>query len=440
MNIQPPKPTGCTMNPFEECGTPIKESFKPFSALYPKPYNKHEVDPYTKTRIILMNGTEFEANWFSHQFARHTTDNDLRRALSETRDIEKQQQLRLSLLKPIDETPLEHTIGYEQLAVDLTAELAKRESDCYVKRALDFALLEDFDHLYRYADLLEMESGVKAERLVGKYTEIMPGRPTISHHRYPTDNVKRNINSKNASLETVLATMIITAAEQQTMNYYMNITPFGMSDMSRKLYEEIALVEEEHVTQYESLMDSGATWFEMLLLHEYCECYLYWSCYMTECNPYIKGIWEENLSYELTHLKNAAALMEKYEKKSWQEVIPKPCFPAPLSLHENIDYVREVLGNTVQFTGEGEEYVRVEKLPSDSNFFTFQRIMNPTPIITPSHIVIETHIKNYGRDYRYEVAPNPVRELRSGTVDNTSVGRKPGAAESTDFFCNVPKK
>ena len=171
------------MNPFNEKPIALEKSFQNWKELYPKPYDKREVDPYTKTRIILMNGTEFEANWFSHQFARHTDNNDLRRELALTRMIEKQQQLKISLLKPMNETVLEHTIGYEQLAVDLTAELAKREKDCNVKKALDFALLEDFDHLYRYADLLEMEQGIVAEWLVGKYTEIMPGRPTISHHR-----------------------------------------------------------------------------------------------------------------------------------------------------------------------------------------------------------------------------------------------------------------
>ena len=270
------------MNPFNEKPLSILSSFQNWKQLYPKPYNKFEVNPYTKTRIILMNGTEFEANWFSHQLARHTTNNDLRREISVTRSIEKQQQLKISLLKPANESALEHTISYEQLAVDLTAELAKRECDCYVKKALDFALLEDFDHLYRYANLLHMEQGVLAENLVGRYTEIMPGRPTISHHRFSKDNVKRNINSKTADKQTVLSTMIITAAEQQTMNYYMNITNLANSEMSRKLYQEIALVEEEHVTQYESLMDSNATWLEMLLWHEYCECYLYWSCYSTE--------------------------------------------------------------------------------------------------------------------------------------------------------------
>lgn len=424
------------MNPFNEKGRAIDKQFQNWSSIYPKSYNKREIDPYTKTRIILMNGTEFEANWFSHNFARHVCDNDLRRSLALTRDTEKQQQLKISLLKPKDESILEHTISYEQLAVDLTAELAKRELDCYVKTALDFALLEDFDHLYRYANLLEMEQGIYAEWLVGRYTEIMPGRPTISEHRYPIDNVRRGIDSKTADVMTVLATMIITAAEQQTMNYYMNVTNFARSDIGRRLYQEIALIEEEHVTHYESLMDSKASWFEMLLWHEYCECYLYWSCYMTETDPYVKNLWEENLSFEITHLHRAVELLKKYENKDWWEVIPDGDFPAPLSLHENIEYVRKILGDTVQYTSVKEEYYKVKELPKDADFYKFQNIMNPTTNIVPSHCVIEEFISRNGMDYRFQVAPSPVPELRDRRNDNTDVGRKPNAAPSTDFFCN----
>ena len=424
------------MNPFNEKARPIDKTLQNWQQLYPKAYNKREVDPYTKCRIILMNGTEFEANWFSHQLARHTCDGELRREIALTREVEKQQQLKISLLKPLNESILEHTIGYEQLAVDLTAELAKRETDCSVKTALDFALLEDFDHLYRYADLLEMEQGVYAEWLVGRYTEIMPGRPTISHHRYPKDNVRRCIDAKTADVQTVLNTMIITAAEQQTMNYYMNVTNFASSDLGRRLYQEIALVEEEHVTHYESLMDANATWLEMLLWHEYCECYLYWSCYMTETNPYIKNLWEENLAFEITHLHRAVDLLQKYEGKHWQEVIPDGNFPAPISLHENIDYVRKILDDTVQYTTEVNNYVKIKELEKDADFFKFQSIINPTTDIVPSHNVIELSIRKRGMDYRYETAPNPVAELRNRRMDNTSVGRKPNAAPSTDFFCN----
>ena len=364
------------MNPFLEKPLSILSSFQNWKQLYPKQYNKNDIDPYTKARIILMNGTEFEANWFSHNFARHTDNNDLRREISLTRAVEKQQQIKISLLKPSNESILEHTISYEQLAVDLTAELAKRECDCYVKKALDFALLEDFDHLYRYSNLLELEQGLKAEKLVGRYTEIMPARPTISHHRLNKDNVKRNIDSKKVDKQTVLNTLIITGAEQQTMNYYMNVANLSNSEFSRKLYMEIAQVEEEHVTQYECLQDSTASWLEMLLWHEYTECYLYWSCFVTETDPYVKSLWEEFLDIEIGHLHKACHLLEKYENKSWEEVIPDGDFPAPISLHENIEYVRDVLSTTVQFTGLLEDYVNVNELPNDANFFQYQNIIN----------------------------------------------------------------
>lgn len=425
------------MNPFNEKGILPERALQNWNEMYPVAYDKRIVDPYTKTRIILMNGTEFEANWFSHQFARHCGDNDLRRELALTREIEKQQQLKISLLKPPSESILEHTIGYEQLAVDLTAELAKREKDCNVKKALDFALLEDFDHLYRYSNLLDMTEKSDPARLVGRYTEIMPGRPTISHHRYPKDNVRKSINSKLADVQTVLDTMIITAAEQQTMNYYMNVTNFASNDMARKLYQEIALVEEEHVTHYESLMDPNATWLEMLLWHEYCECYLYWSCYMTESDPYVKCLWEHNLNTEIGHLHKACELLEKYEGKQWQQVIPCGEFPTPISLHENIDYVRDILKSTVQYTtGKDNTYERVECLHETADFFSFQKISNPTPEIVASHNVIDAYIHRNRHDYRFEVAENPIPELRDRRCDNTDVGRVPNAAESTDFTCN----
>lgn len=424
------------MNPFKEKPISLVNAFENWKGLYPKAYNKNEVDPYTKTRIILMNGTEFEANWFSHQFSRHFPCTELRRDLALVRAQEKQQQLKISLLKPADETQLEQTIGYEQLAVDLTAELAKREKDFYVKKALDFALLEDFDHLYRYSDLLYMNQGVIAERLVGGYTEIMPARPTISHHRFPKDNVRRCINSKMSDKETILGTMIITAAEQQTMNYYMNIATLATDDLTRKLYEEIALVEEEHVTQYEDLMDANANWFEMNLWHEYVECYLYWSCMMTETDKCIKALWEENLAIEIAHLHSAAELLQKHDKKTWEQVIPNGEFPAPLSLHENINYVRDIIKNTAQFTSVGEEYENINNLPKDAEFFKYQATINPNTDMTPSHIVIDEYINKFGADYRFETSPNPLKELRDRKCDNTEVGRIKDATDGSGFKAN----
>ncbi len=415
------------MNPFEQKCRNIDESFKSWNQIYPKPYNKEMTDPYTKTRIILMNGTEFEANWFSHQFARHTDDMDLRREIALTRRVEKQQQMMLACLKPINESPLEHTIAYEQLAVDLTAILAKREKDPHVKMALDFALLEDFDHLYRYSDLLEMDKGIKAEQLVGRYTELMPGRPTISEHRYPYDNVKPSTDFKSADLLTKLNVSIITAAEQQTMNYYMNIAPFYENDLGRRLYQEIGLIEEQHVSQYESLLDPNCTWLESMLMHEYTECYLYYSCYTDESDPYIKLIWEEMLMQEIAHLHKAAELLARYERKQWQQVIPDGTFPELLNFRENIDYVRDVLANTVYQTSILDNYVEVDKVPDSSKFFFFQNALNCNVASVPSHEVIERYIKRNGMDYRFEVKEHPIGELRNRTCDNTTVGREKSA-------------
>ena len=152
------------MNPFDQKPEKIFDTIQNWKSLYDYSYNKNTADPYTKTRVILMNGTEYEANWFSHQFARNCDNNDIKRELALSRYIEKQQQKKIATLRPINETILETTISYEQLAIDLTAVLAKRETDINVKSALDFALLEDFDHLYRYSDLLELEHGIHAEK------------------------------------------------------------------------------------------------------------------------------------------------------------------------------------------------------------------------------------------------------------------------------------
>lgn len=188
-------------------------------------------------------------------------------------------------MKPADETILETTIGYEQLAVELTANLARREKDPYVKMALDFALLEDFDHLYRFSNMLMHDMNIDASRLVGKRTEITPGRPTIAEHRFPEDDVRRACDNKKADPVTRLNAAIITAAEQQTMNFYMNVGNTYPTEEGKKLFLEIAMIEEQHVTQYGCLTDTGCTWLAGLLEHEYTECYLYYSCAKDETDP-----------------------------------------------------------------------------------------------------------------------------------------------------------
>lgn len=411
------------MNPIKEKSKNLHNNFLPLKKMYPKSYNKDKVSPYTKTRVILMNGTEFESQWFMHNFARHCDVPEILETLAVVRRQEQQQQKRISCLKPINESILETTIGYEQLAVDLTACLARNEKDENSRKALDFALLEDFDHLYRYANLLKTDKNIDADILVGKYTEIMPGRPTVAEHRYPIDDLKQHMNAEKADLYSKLVASTITAAEQQTMNYYMNIAQWYKNDLGRKLYAEIAMIEEAHVTQYESLKDPTMTWLEQWVMHEYCECWLYYSAVQDESEENIKKIWNEHFKMEVSHLKTAAKLLKKYEKKSFEEVCGNGEFPKLLKLGSNKDYIRKVLQNTITLTADNMDYKDIKKLPDGHRYFDYQKFMSGEPEKNPSHLVIEKAIERLGKDFRYQDSEHPVKELRSREKDNVKIAR-----------------
>ena len=412
------------VNPFKEKGIKIEKTYENWKKLASRPYNPQTTSPFTKVRIILMNGTEFEANWFSHNFSRHCNNNELRRELALIRRREQQQQKKIAALKPIEESVLQHTRGYEQLAVELTAILAQHVKDKDVKKALDFALLEDFDHVFRFANLLEMDEGIKAETLLGGYTEIIPGRPTIAEHRYPKDEIKNFINSTSADLFTKLTVNIITAAEQQTMNFYMNQANFYKNEVDRKLFSEIAMIEEQHVSQYGSLLDPNCTWLESLLMHEYVECYLYYSCYEDESDEYVKELWYNFYLEECGHLQKVAELLKKYAGKTWLDVFP--CggdFPELLKFGANKEYVRKVLKQTGCYTADLESYAKVTDMPDNAPYFKYNQSVNKPVADVASHMVIEKHIKKYGQDYRFEDCPNPIPVLRDRESDNTEFAR-----------------
>lgn len=126
---------------------------------------------------------------------------------------------------------------------------------------------------------------------------------------------------------------------------------------------------------------------------------------------------------EVAHLHKAADLLKKYEGKEWQQVIPDGEFPELLKLVPNVEYVRDILKNTVNNTSYREEYPDVSQLTKNAEFFKIQNMLN-TPINSvSSHKVIESYIMKNGQDYRFETGPNPVKALQCRTKDNVSVGR-----------------
>lgn len=412
------------MNPFDFESPITGQKYYDWKNIYPMPYDKVTTSPYTKARVILMNGCETEQIFFLHQFQRNCPDNNLRRELAKMRRIEQQQQKRIQCLKPINENILEETIIYELLAVDLTARMAQCEPDSYVKQALDFALLEDFDHLYRYSNLMKLEYGKNAEYLVGKYTEITPGRPTISHHRDPSDTIRRFTDTKAETI-TKLHCNIITAAEQQTMNFYMNVCNLYPSELGRRLYQEIGMVEEDHVTHYGSLLNTSLTYLENLVMHMYTACFLFYSCLQDEQNPQVKCVWKDCFYQEVANLQKSAKLLEEYECKHWSTVVEDGTFPKLLNLGPNVEYVRDVLKNTVTWTSLKEDYCPVNLMPLDSDFFHYQSIVNNDVDCEPAHNVICKTINKFSMDYRYEKSPNPVPDLQARNIDNVTLGRIP---------------
>jgi rubrerythrin len=335
-------------------GVPLEQQRFTWRELVQPPYSKLDDDAFTRVRVILMNGIESEALRFGHSCAR--MNRDLQLALARVRRVEQHQQTLVNWLNPPDQSPLETTIGFEQVAIEVTASVAESEPDPYLAQVYRFGLLEDFDHMYRYAALMDRVEGKDANTLVQSYSDILPGRPTSLEHRDPSDDLRTPYNRTQAAFITKLHALTIMAGEHQTHDYYMNIGPTFADPIARQLYAEIASIEEQHVTQYESIIDASETWLEKWLLHEATEVYNYYSCVESEGNSRIKRIWERFLDYELGHLRFVAELFENTEKRDAAEVL-SASLPKPIRYVSHREFVRQTLRTEVNLSAVDSRFV-----------------------------------------------------------------------------------
>ena len=181
------------------------------------------------------------------------------------RRIEQHQPTLVNRLIPADQSPLETTIAYEQVAIEVTAAL-RSGPDPYLAQVYRFGLLEDFDHLYRFSAL---STGSKAGRQ--QHPAKLHRHPARSAHRggapRPPGRPAQALRPAKAAPLTKLHALTL-AGEHQTHDYYMNHRPVVRRSVARQLYAEIASIEEQHVTQYESMLDPPESWLEKWLLHE----------------------------------------------------------------------------------------------------------------------------------------------------------------------------
>src|SRR5215207_2053655 len=178
-----------TLDIFKEKGTPLDEQRFTWREIVQAPTSKLDDDAFTRVRIILMNGLEADRIRTSHAMAR-MMNGEMRLPLAKIRRIEQHQQTMVNWLLPADLSPLETTIAFEQVAIEVTASVALREPDDYLAQVYRFGLLEDFDHLYRFSALMDRLTGKDANFLTHSYTDIVAGRPTAVEHRAPEDNLR----------------------------------------------------------------------------------------------------------------------------------------------------------------------------------------------------------------------------------------------------------
>ncbi len=361
------------LNIWDEKGTPLERQRFTWRELTPAPISKLDDDAFTRVRVILMNGIEQEAVRFLHACAR--MNKPLQGPLARVRRVDHHQQTLVNWLLSPDESPLEVTVAYEQVAIEVTAAVAQQEPDDYLAQVYRFGMLEDFDHLYRYSALLDRLEGKDPNNVTQCYTDIMAGRPTEIEHRDPMDDLREHYRKDKAAPITKLNALTIMASEFQTRDYYMNIGPIFADPVARQLYAEIASIEEQHVTQYSSIIDPTETWLEKWLLHEATEIYNYYSCAQQEGNPRIKAIWERMLDYELGQLHFAMDIYKDVERRDPAEILPRE-IPDPISFTSHREFVRRVLDQEVGLTARGTQFVPASDVGAEEPSPVYREYMN----------------------------------------------------------------
>ncbi|MDQ9171568.1 hypothetical protein Q8A64_14230 [Oxalobacteraceae bacterium R-40] len=378
-------------------GVPIEQQRYTWRDMVGKPISKLDDDAYTRVRVILMNGIETEAIRFKAMAG--MMNRDLRLSLANLKRSEHHQQTMVNWLLGPDHSPLETTIAYEQVAIEVTASIAQNEPDPYLAQTYRFGLLEDFDHLYRYSALLDRLEGKDPNNITQNYTDILPGRPTIEQHRAPIDDLRDPYDRALAAPISKVNALTLVSGEYQTHDYYMNVGPLFADPVARQLYAEIASIEDQHVTQYASLIDPSESLLEKWLLHEATEAYNYYSCVQYESNPRLKAIWERFLDYELGHFHHVCELMKKYENRDPKELFPSS-LPEPIKYESQRDFVRQTLNQEVDLRAKGTDYVAKSEEGQES--IDYRTHINSDGV--PTEIVAAGYVWRPGTELNRKVA------------------------------------
>ena len=342
------------INLLQDKGLPLAKQRLSWKDMVGKPISKLDDDAFTRVRVIWMNGQEHDSIRTKQVAIRCNLQ--AREKLSQLMRVEQHQATTINWLIGADHSPIETTIGYEQTAIEVTAAVAQMEPDPYLAQGYRYGLLEDFDHLYRYSALLDRLEGKDANNITQGYTDIVPARPTIFHHRAPEHDLLEPYGP-DATLATKLHALTLVGGEYQTHDYYMNIGPIFADPLARQLYAEIASVESQHITHYGSMLNPMETTLEKLLISEATEVWNYAGCAEQETNPRVKAIWERFLDYELGHFQVALQLFKEIERRDPAEVLGDGALPPFIRYESQREFVRKVVETETQLRKRGTEFV-----------------------------------------------------------------------------------
>ncbi|MCD2513001.1 hypothetical protein [Comamonas endophytica] len=373
-----------TLNLFQDRGVALDRQRMSWKDMVGKPISKLDDDAFTRTRIILMNGVELDSLRTKQVALRMNAP--ARVALAQLMRVEQHQATTINWLLGADHSPLETTIAYEQTAIEVTAAVAQLEPDAYLSQGYRYALLEDFDHLYRYSALLDRLEGKDANNITQGYTDIVPARATWFHHRAPEHDLLEPYGP-DAVLATKLHALTLTGGEYQTHDYYMNIGPIFADPIARQLYAEIASVESQHITHYGSMLNPHESPLEKLLISEACEVWNYAGCAAQETNPRVKAIWERFLDYELGHFQVALRLFKDIERRDPAEVLGNGALPDFIQFRSHRDYLRRVVEEETNLRKDGTRFVGTEEEGESS--LAYRDAVNAAG--SPSQAISETY-------------------------------------------------
>lgn len=342
------------INLLHDTGTPIDQQRFTWRELVQKPISKLDDDAFSRIRVILMNGVELDALRQQQALLRMLRQG--REDIARLMRVEQHQATAINWMLSADHSPLETTIAYEQVAIEVTASVAQLEPDATMAQGYRFGLLEDFDHLYRYAALMDRLEGKDANNILQGYTDVVPGRPTMAHHRSPENDLMAPYPA-DAALATRLHALTLVGGEYQTHDYYMTVGPLFTDPVARLLYAEIASVEAQHITHYGSMLNPEETPLEKLLLQQAAEVWNYQACAQQESDTRLRALWERFLDYELGHLQVALRLFKDVERRDPAQVLGDGKLPPGIAFKSQREFVRQVLVAEVGLRKDGTRFV-----------------------------------------------------------------------------------